>query len=652
MAYGTPRNTAEIEPYYTDIRRGRPPSAEQLAELDRRYAAIGGLSPLHERTEAQRDAIAAALEERAPGRFVVELGHAPRRAVDRARCRRARRRGVDRDRRPGARPALLDDVGGDVPRAGGPCGRGSAAVGFVGIERWGLLDAYVAFLAGRVRDAVATMPANTKVVFTAHSLPTRILATGDPYPLEVRATASAVAVAAGLGRWSGWSAAWQSAGRTADAWLGPDILEVIDDLGPAENADGLLVCPCGFVADHLEVLFDLDVQARRARRGGRSDVRPHRRRERRPRRDERAGRPDRRNMNRRVVVVGGGIAGVTVAERLSAALAPQLADGAITVELLDDGPQPGGKLRTTPFAGRPAVDEGADAFLARVPHASDLAARLGLERSLASPATGAAFVWHGRLHPIPDGLALGLPGRVLPLVTSRLLSVRGIARAAAEPLLPRRPDGDSVGRLVRSRFGTEVHERLVDPLVGSIYATDTDRFSLAMVPQLATLAASTQPAARGPRRPITGGGDRAGVRRTGGGHAAAGDGRRRAGRGRRRHRGQRRARCTIVAADGPRWRVDDEPADVVVLATPAATTAPLIGKAAADLAARLGAMNHCRRRHRHPGRRRRVAGRVAWAQRLPRAQARPGAGDRRLVRLAEVGPLARRGRGAARVDRP
>ena len=165
MAYGTPRNTAEIEPYYTDIRRGRPPSAEQLADLTGRYAAIGGLSPLHERTEAQR-------------------------------------------------------------------------------------------------DALATMPANTKVVFTAHSLPTRILGTGDPYPREVRATASAVAVAAGLGRWSGWSAAWQSAGRTADAWLGPDILEVIDDLGPAEHADGLLVCPCGFVADHLEVLFDLDVQAR------------------------------------------------------------------------------------------------------------------------------------------------------------------------------------------------------------------------------------------------------------------------------------------------------------------------------------------------------------------------------------------------------
>jgi protoporphyrin/coproporphyrin ferrochelatase len=261
MAYGTPRNTAEIEPYYTDIRRGRPPSAEQLADLTGRYAAIGGLSPLHERTEAQRDAIAAALEERAPGRFVVELGmrHAApsiERGIDALAA-------LNVDRIVGlvlAPHYSTMSVAMYLERAG----RAAAArgVGFVGIERWGLLDAYVAFLAGRVRDAVATMPTNTKVVFTAHSLPTRILATGDPYPLEVRATASAVAVAAGLGRWSGWSAAWQSAGRTADAWLGPDILEVIDDLGPAENADGLLVCPCGFVADHLEVLFDLDVQAR------------------------------------------------------------------------------------------------------------------------------------------------------------------------------------------------------------------------------------------------------------------------------------------------------------------------------------------------------------------------------------------------------
>ena len=292
-----------------------------------------------------------------------------------------------------------------------------------------------------------------------------------------------------------------------------------------------------------------------------------------------------------MVVVGGGIAGVTVAERLSAALAAQLADGVISVELLDDGAQPGGKLRTTPFAGRPAVDEGADAFLTRVPHASDLAARLGLDRSLTSPATGSAFVWHGRLHPIPDGLALGLPGRVLPLVTSRLLSVRGIARAAVEPLLPRRPDGDSVGRLVRSRFGTEVHERLVDPLVGSIYATDTDRFSLAMVPQLASLARrrSLLLAARSARSTSAPTGPVFAAPVAGMQQLAIAAAERAAAAGTTVVSGRT---VHTVAADGPRWRVDDEPVDAVVLATPAATTAPLIAEAAPDLAVRLGAMDH------------------------------------------------------------
>ena len=79
----------------------------------------------------------------------------------------------------------------------------------------------------------------------------------------MRSTAEAVAAAAGLAPWSQWSVAWQSAGRTPEPWIGPDILAVIDDLASAEHADGLLVCPCGFVADHLEVLYDLDIEARR-----------------------------------------------------------------------------------------------------------------------------------------------------------------------------------------------------------------------------------------------------------------------------------------------------------------------------------------------------------------------------------------------------
>jgi ferrochelatase len=105
------------------------------------------------------------------------------------------------------------------------------------------------------------MPQGTKVVFTAHSLPRRVVDMGDPYVDELRSTAEAVAARAGLAPWSGWATAWQSAGRTPEPWLGPDVSTVIDDLAGTGRATGLLVCPCGFVADHLEVLYDLDVEA-------------------------------------------------------------------------------------------------------------------------------------------------------------------------------------------------------------------------------------------------------------------------------------------------------------------------------------------------------------------------------------------------------
>ena len=115
---------------------------------------------------------------------------------------------------------------------------------------------------------LATLPENTKVFFTAHSLPQRIIDAGDPYPQELRSTAEAVAAAARLGDWSNWAIAWQSAGRTPEPWLGPDILQVIDDLAASrgdhqhDGQSGVLVSAVGFVADHLEVLYDLDIEAR------------------------------------------------------------------------------------------------------------------------------------------------------------------------------------------------------------------------------------------------------------------------------------------------------------------------------------------------------------------------------------------------------
>jgi oxygen-dependent protoporphyrinogen oxidase len=184
----------------------------------------------------------------------------------------------------------------------------------------------------------------------------------------------------------------------------------------------------------------------------------------------------------RVAVVGAGVSGLATAIAL-------LDTGDIDVTVFESAERIGGKIDASPFAGVTGVDEGADSFLARVPEAVALARRVGLGDELVSPEPVGAAVWHDGLHPIPDGLVLGLPGKILPLATTGLLSWRGKARAALEPFLPRTStEPDSIGAFVRARFGNEVHERLVDSLVGSIYAADTDHFSLAEVPQLAALA--------------------------------------------------------------------------------------------------------------------------------------------------------------------
>ncbi len=187
----------------------------------------------------------------------------------------------------------------------------------------------------------------------------------------------------------------------------------------------------------------------------------------------------------RVVIVGGGITGLACAHRLLTL------DPSVEVTVLEANETVGGLIRTSPFAGHAAVDEAADAFLLRVPAARELAEAVGLGDALTSPAVAHASVWRKRLHPLPESLVLGVPARLGPLALSRLITTRGKLRAAIEPLLPRTStDADCLGGFVRKRLGNEVHEMLVDPLVGSIYATDTDAFSLRGMPQLHELTST------------------------------------------------------------------------------------------------------------------------------------------------------------------
>ena len=257
MAYGTPASPADVEAYYTHIRRGQPPSAEQLADLVRRYDAIGGTSPLAQRTEAQRAGLAAALEARAPGRCTVALGqkHAAPFIEDAVEGLRAQGVGslVGLVLAPHFSRASVGQYQERLAAAAGDLPVGT-------IDSWHLEPAYVQLLAAAVREGLAPLPERTKVLFTAHSLPERALV-DDPYPDQLRASAAAVAEAVGLDRWAGWSLAWQSAGRTPEPWRGPDVLEVIRSLAATGRADGVLVCPHGFVSDHLEVVYDLDIEA-------------------------------------------------------------------------------------------------------------------------------------------------------------------------------------------------------------------------------------------------------------------------------------------------------------------------------------------------------------------------------------------------------
>jgi ferrochelatase len=272
MAYGTPATPADVEPYYTHIRRGRPPTPEQLANLQMRYDALGGTSTLAARTAEQVATITAALERLQPGRFVVTLGqkHAAPFIEDGVAALAAE--GVSSIIGVVLAPHFSRfSVGEYQSRVAASAAEAGLAA--TGIERWHDLAEYRTFLSGAVAVGLRGLPPRTEVVFTAHSLPERVL-DGDPYPDELRASAEAAAAMAKI-RHRGiidgpsslddprWSMAWQSAGATPEPWRGPDILEVIRERAASREVAGILVCPQGFVSDHLEVAYDLDIEARR-----------------------------------------------------------------------------------------------------------------------------------------------------------------------------------------------------------------------------------------------------------------------------------------------------------------------------------------------------------------------------------------------------
>ena len=267
MAHGTPASPAGIQSFYTAIRHGRPPPPELLDQLVRRYEAIGGTSPLTKRTRAQIDGLSSALEAAAPGKFVV--GYGAKYASPTIEEGMATLVGAGVHRVIGlVLTPHQSSLGSNeyLRRAREASESGPAPVDFTAVPSWHRAPGLAELLADRVRAVLAALDdgdaRRVAVFFTAHSLPRRAVAEGDPYPTQVGESASDIAGLAGLDDMAGlsWGVAWQSAGRTDEPWIGPDLLAEMARVADA-GATSVVVCPVGFVSDHLEILYDLDIEA-------------------------------------------------------------------------------------------------------------------------------------------------------------------------------------------------------------------------------------------------------------------------------------------------------------------------------------------------------------------------------------------------------
>lgn len=255
MAYGGPDNLDEVEPYLMDVRGYRATAPEIVQEVRERYREIGGRSPILERTQAQADAIQSALNEQRQD-FKVFVGMRHWHPFIQDVLAEMRAQGIERMVGLVMAPHYsrmsiqayfkkIDDADPNIQVAR--------------IHDWHLLPEYLDALTDRVRAALERFPewvrADVPVIFTAHSLPERILEWGDPYPLQLLATTDALMERLGP---RPYEFAYQSAAISNEPWLGPDASEVMERYA-AEGRRHMLICPIGFVCEHVEILYDIDI---------------------------------------------------------------------------------------------------------------------------------------------------------------------------------------------------------------------------------------------------------------------------------------------------------------------------------------------------------------------------------------------------------
>ncbi|MFB4161824.1 ferrochelatase [Geomicrobium sp. JSM 1781026] len=261
MAYGTPRSLDEVEPYYTHIRRGRKPSKEALDDLIDRYKAIGGVSPLAKITNAQMQALEDRLNERSTTvEFKAYLGlkHIDPFIED----------AVENMKADGIEEAISIVLAPhystfSVKSYNGRALQKSEEIDgpvIHAVESWYTEPKFIKYWSDELRKTLEDVNQDdTVVIFSAHSLPEKILTDNDPYVDQLTETSRLVAEAANV---KNYEIGWQSEGNTADKWLGPDVQDLTRDLYNKSKYQTFVYVPLGFVADHLEVLFDNDYECK------------------------------------------------------------------------------------------------------------------------------------------------------------------------------------------------------------------------------------------------------------------------------------------------------------------------------------------------------------------------------------------------------
>ncbi|HDX9712751.1 TPA: ferrochelatase [Bacillus cereus] len=262
MAYGTPESLDDVEAYYTHIRHGRTPSEEALEDLIGRYKAIGGISPLAKITKEQAHKLTDSMNNIfTEYEFTCYLGLKHIAPFIEDAVEEMKRDGIEQAISIVLAPhystfsikayndraiRLSQEIGGPVIEP---------------VEQWYDEPKFISYWADQIKETFTEIDNKEKavVIFSAHSLPEKIIATGDPYVEQLKHTADLIAEAANIQK---YTTGWQSAGNTPDPWIGPDVQDLTKDLYEEHGYESFVYCPVGFVAEHLEVLYDNDYECK------------------------------------------------------------------------------------------------------------------------------------------------------------------------------------------------------------------------------------------------------------------------------------------------------------------------------------------------------------------------------------------------------